>query len=80
MQAYVKKEDLEKELINLKKEFQELILKRDKEFQEFKAKQEEVINSINERDKLIDRFWKERIAYLSIIVALIVALITLIIK
>ncbi|MFQ6121343.1 MAG: hypothetical protein ACE5KE_15815 [Methanosarcinales archaeon] len=63
---YVTQEVLEKEIIRLKKEIQE-----------FKARHEEIINAINERDKLIDRFWKERIAYLSIIVALLVALITL---
>ena len=48
----------------------EEIIKLKKELQEFKARQEE-------KDKLIDSFWKERIAYISIIVALLVALITL---
>jgi len=48
----------------------EEMFKLKKEFQEFKARQEE-------KDKLIDSFWKERIAYISIIVALLVALITL---
>ena len=43
-----------------------------KEFQEFRE-------VIEERDKLKDRFWKERVAYISIIVALLVGLATVVV-
>lgn len=49
-------------------EFRQKLDRLGKEFQEFKA-------VVDERDRLKDRFNKERLAYWSIMVALVVALI-----
>jgi molecular chaperone GrpE (heat shock protein) len=58
------------ELKNELKELKEAGYKFKKEFQEYKAK-------IEEREKWIHRFWKERVTYISIIVGLVVGLVTI---
>ncbi len=48
----------------------EEIYKLKKEFQEYKAK-------IEEREKWMNRFWKERLMYISIIVGLVMGFISI---
>ena len=60
------------ELRNELKELKEVGYKFRKEFQEYKAKNEE-------REKWMNRFWKERLMYISIIVGLVMGLISIVI-
>lgn len=62
------------ELDNLRDELRDTLAEQKqlrKEYQEFKE-------AVEEREKYKDRLWKERIAFISIIVALIIGLVSLI--
>ncbi|RJS69153.1 hypothetical protein CW713_05805 [Methanophagales archaeon] len=69
---YITKEEYEKREAKLREEYNEKLLKLRKQIQEQRAREEE-------RDKLKDRLWTERIVYITIIIGAVSILTTIIV-
>jgi hypothetical protein len=60
-------------------EVEERLARIEKELQEERKRRQEFEAVIKERDKLKDRFWRERLTYIAIIVALLAVIVSLVI-